>query len=221
MNHGGSSIGQAGVRFFSEMAASISHDIKNVFAVINENAGLLDDFCLMAARGKPFDPARVKRLAGDIQDQIRRGDRIVTTMNKFAHSADSDSMPTDLGELLDLLAELSQRSASMRGVRLEVNRPPTPVRVTTSPFVLLNLLWLGLDYAMTAAGPRKTVALAAEKTANGARMIFRKLEGMKAAAGSFPADPENALMRVLDAHIQLDLDSREIAVSLPGRAQEE
>jgi len=129
MNQGKGSAGQAGVRFFSKMSASISHDIKNVLAVINENAGLLDDLCLMVARGKPLNSDRVKRLDGDIQEQVRRGDQIVTIMNRFAHSADSESMPVDLGERLYLLEALSQRAATMRGVRLEVQRPAAPVRV--------------------------------------------------------------------------------------------
>jgi hypothetical protein len=73
---------------------------------------------------------------------------------------------------------------------------------------------------MTAAGPGKTVALAAEKTADGARLRFRKLAGMTAAAGSFPAEPESALMRVLNAQMRLDSDSGEVAVSLPGKVQE-
>jgi C4-dicarboxylate-specific signal transduction histidine kinase len=217
MNQGESQAGHIGVSFFSKMSASISHDIKNVLAVINENAGLLEDFCLMAEKGKPLDPARVKRLAGDIKNQIQRGDRIVTTMNRFAHSADSDSMPVDLGELLDLFAALALRSASMRGVSLEVNRPAASVTVTTSPFMLLNLLWLSLDHAMACVGSGKMVELAAEKTADGARLRFRKLEGMNTAAGSFPSEPENALGRALNAQIRMDSGAREIAVSLPNK----
>ncbi len=213
-------IGLSGIQFFGKMSASISHDLKNVLAVINENAGLLEDLCLMAEKGKSLDPARMKRLAGDVKNQIRRGDRIISSMNMFAHSADRESVAIDLRELLGLLVDLSLRHASMRGVSLEFDRLSDSIMVTTSPFILLNLLWVCLDFAMTAAGSSKTVALAAEKTAGGARLHFRNLAGMGTAAASFPAEPENALMRVLNAHIQLDPDSQEIAVSLPGGAQE-
>jgi signal transduction histidine kinase len=214
-------IGLSGIQFFGKMSASISHDLKNVLAVINENAGLLEDLCLMAGKGKPLDPGRMKRLAEDVKNQIRRGDRIITSMNAFAHSADSESVTIDLRDLLGLLAELALRNASMRGVRLEFDRPSDPVTITTSPFLLLNLLWFCLDYSMAAAGPGKTVALAAEKTADGARLRFRKLEGMDAAAGSFPAEPESALRRALGAEIRTDPGSREVAVSLPGKGNKE
>jgi hypothetical protein len=142
-------------------------------------------------------------------------------MNAFAHSADSESVTIDLRDLLGLLVELSSRYASMRGVRLEIDRPSDAVPITTSPFVLLNLLWFCLDYSMVAAGPGKTVELAAEKTADGARLRFRKLEGMDAAAGSFPADPEGSLGRALRAELRIDPESRELAVSLPGKGQGE
>lgn len=214
-------IGRSGVQFFGKMSASISHDLKNVLAVINENAGLLDDLCLMAGKGKPLDPGRLKRLAEEVKNQIRRGDRIITYMNTFAHSADSESVAIDLRELLGLLVELSSRHASMRGVRLEIDRASDAVTITTSPFVLLNLLWFCLDYAMAAAGPGKTVELGAEKMADGARLRFRKLEGMDAVAGSFPAEPEGSLGRALSAEIRLDSGMRELAVSLPGKGQGE
>jgi hypothetical protein len=42
------------VRFFGEISASISHEIKNVLAIINENAGLLQDMVMMMKRACPF-----------------------------------------------------------------------------------------------------------------------------------------------------------------------
>jgi C4-dicarboxylate-specific signal transduction histidine kinase len=214
-------IGFNGIQFFGKMSASISHDLKNVLAVINENAGLLEDFCLMAEKGKALEPTRLKRLAEDVKHQIRRGDRIITSLNTFAHSADRESVTIDLRELVGLLVELSLRYASMQGVHLEIDQSADSIMVTTFPFILLNLLWFCLDFAMTAAGSGKTVALAAEKTGDGARLRFFKLAGMGAAASSFPADPPNALARALNAHIRLDPDSQEVAVLLPDKIQGE
>jgi C4-dicarboxylate-specific signal transduction histidine kinase len=210
--------GLSGIQFFGKMSASISHDLKNVLAVINENAGLLEDLCLMAERGKPFDAARLNRLAADVKNQIKRGDRIITTLNRFAHSGDSDSVTADLRELLELLVELSLRYASMRGVSLKMAPAADAATITTSPFVLLNLLWHCLDYAMAAAGTGKAVELTAEKANEGARLRFRKLEALAEAAGPFPSEQENALGRALRAQIRVDAGSHEIVVSLPAQA---
>ncbi|MGE5255589.1 MAG: hypothetical protein ACM3KE_02905 [Hyphomicrobiales bacterium] len=210
--------GQAGIEFFGKVSASLSHDIKNVLAVINENAGLLEDFCLMADRGKPLDPSRLKRLAQDVREQVRRGDGIVTGLNRFAHSMDRATAEVDLLELLDLLAALALRSAGMRGVHLEVNRSAGPVTVATSAFVLLNLMWLCLEHAMTATGPTRTVELVAEHAANGACLRLRKLEGLKnATVAAFPTEPAQALCRVLKGQLSNDAQANEISIRVPDQ----
>lgn len=208
-------IGQAGLHFFGQMSATLSHDIKNVLAVINENAGLLEDLCLMAAKGRPIDPSRLKRLAGDIQEQVRRGDRIVTGMNRLAHSPDEASAEVDLAEVLELLTALAVRLTAARGVQVQVNRPAA-VRITTSPFRLLNLLWLCLDGAMAAAGPGRRIELAAEASADGARIRFCGLEGLEGGSAALPsAGPQEALCRALEAQRTLDPGSKEMALLLP------
>jgi len=209
-------IGQAGLHFFGQMSATLSHDIKNVPAVINEYAGLLEDLCLMAEKGRPIDPSRLKRLAGDIQEQVRRGDRIVTGMNRLAHSPDEASAEVDLAEVLELLTALAVRLTAARGVQVQVNRPAAAVRITTSPFRLLNLLWLCLDGAMAAAGPGRRIELAAEASADGARIRFCGLEGLEdGSAARTSAGPQEALCRALEAQQTLDPGSKEMALLLP------
>jgi len=208
-------IGLGGIQFFGKMAASISHEIKNVLAIINENAGLLEDICFMAERGKPIDPARLKRLSGSVKDQIRRADHIMTVMNRFAHSVDEAFVSIDVSEVLELLVSLSARFVAMRGVVLEVGKPAGPMAITTFPFVLLNLLWLCLDYAMAVAGPDKAIELFAEKKGDGVWFRFCKLENMEAdAALPFPAERETAFGQALHAQIFRDPAAREVRVLL-------
>lgn len=206
----------AGIRFFGTMSASISHEIKNVLAVINENAGLLEDICFMADRGKPIDTVRLKRIAGDVKDQVRRADRIVTTMSRFAHSADELSTETDLGELTVLLGLLAMRFAAMRGVAIQTLAPSAPVVVTTFPFGLLNLLWTCLDCAMTAAGSSKTVELVAERTTEGGLVRFRRLERLsETSIADIALGRLSALPHALNATIAADDTKTELIVRLP------
>jgi signal transduction histidine kinase len=206
----------AGIQFFGKMSASISHEIKNVLAVINENAGLLEDICFMADRGKPGDIARLKKIAGDVKDQVRRADRIVTAMSRFAHSADEPSTETDLGELTALLGLLAMRFAAMRGVEIQTLAPSDPVLVTTFPFGLLNLLWTCLDYAMTAAGSGKMVEIVAAKTTEGGLVRFRRLEQLSAASiADIALGRLSALPHALNATIAADETKTELIVRLP------
>ena len=47
--------GRESLQFFGKISASVSHEIKNVFAVINEAAGLLEDFTIMVDKGMPIE----------------------------------------------------------------------------------------------------------------------------------------------------------------------
>jgi C4-dicarboxylate-specific signal transduction histidine kinase len=210
-------VGRAGLQFFGKMCASISHDIKNVLAVINENAGLVEDLCFAAERGKPLDPLRLKRVATDVKAQVRRGDGIISGMNRFAHSVDAESAQVNLPELIELLSALCSRFAAMHGVALEVDRSDSAATAETSPFLLLNLLWLCLEQAMAAAGPDRTIALTAETAADGARLRFRKLDGLKnVPVDAFSTEPAASLCSALNADVRADAQASEIVVQLAG-----
>ncbi|MBW1796913.1 MAG: sensor histidine kinase, partial [Deltaproteobacteria bacterium] len=153
MNNKWDVIGEQGLQFFGKMSATISHEISNALAIINENAGLLQDFTLMADKGMPLDPERLNSLAGKVIQQIRRAEGIVKNMNRFAHSVDESSKSVNLSDVVEFVAALSGRFASMRGVTVEPKPAAVPVTITTNPFFLENLIWLCLDFAMDAAGP--------------------------------------------------------------------
>ncbi len=208
-------IGKTGLVFFGKMAASMSHEIKNVLAIINENAGLLEDITLMAERGTPIDPDKLRTQAGRIKNQVRRADGIVKNMNRFAHSVDESLISVDLAELLELLAALSGRFAYTRGVKLEPASVGSSATITTNPFLLENLVWLCLDFAMEMAGTGKTVRLIAEKTENGGRIRFAQLETLKEApADKFPGEVEKALLVALKAQISKDVEAGELVLSI-------
>ncbi len=214
-------IGRTGLTFFGKMAASISHEIKNVLAIINENAGLLEDITLMAVRGKPINLNRLKTQAERIKNQIRRADVIVKNMNRFAHSVDESLMSVDLAELLEFLVVLSSRLAYTRGVKLEPSSMGSSATITTDLFLLENLLWLCLDFAMEMAGTGKAVRLIVEKTGDGGRIRFTQLETLKEApADKFPGEVEKALLVSLNAQIRKDVEAGELVLSISKKIED-
>jgi hypothetical protein len=91
--------------------------------------------------------------------QVDRADAIMKNMNRLAHSVDESIKTIDLKDILELLVALSGRFASTRGVAVQPKFNEGPLRLKTSPFFLMNLLWLCLDFAMDAAGEDKMVEL--------------------------------------------------------------
>jgi len=208
---------ETALRFFGKMSASISHEIKNVLAIINENAGLLEDYNLMAEKGTPLNPERLKALAETVMTQIKRADVIVKNMNEFAHSVDEVKKIVDVREVLELVGALSSRFAAMRGVELDLQPSSSAASILSAPFFLENLIWLVLDFAMDVAGNGKTIGLIAEKTGEGARVRFTQLGALeKTQKDEFPTERERSLLQVLNGEIALDRGTGQILIDLPA-----
>lgn len=217
MNNQWDNTGGEGLQFFGKMSASISHEIKNVLAIINENTGLIEDYTLMAEKGTPFDPGKFKSLAERVGAQVRRADAIVKNMNAFAHSIDDLTKAIDLSDFLEFARALFARFAVMRGIALESKPSERSLMITTSPFFLLNLTWLCLNFAMDAAGSEKAVGLSAIKTDTGAQIRFMGLKALgEALTGEFPGKNEKTLLEWLKAEIEIAQDRGEIILNLPG-----
>lgn len=156
-------IGQMGLAFFGTVTASISHELKNRLAVIKEHAGLLNDFMLMAAQGKHLDIERIQKLADALSKQVELSDTIIRNMNRFAHSVDEITRDVDIGEVVGLVAALSKRPAEMHRVRLKISDSIACQRVTTIPFLLMNLLWTCIDMLIDTADGEGTMEIAVQK----------------------------------------------------------
>ena len=209
-------IGEQGLQFFGKMSATISHEINNSLAIINENAGLLQDFTLMADKGMPLDPERLNSLAGKVIKQIRLAQGIVKNMNRFAHSVDEPVKTVNLCDVVEFVAALSARFALMRGVAVELKPVAIPVKITTNPFFLENLTWLCLDFAMDTAGAANKINIITVKTENGAQVRFEQVEDLaKTPADKFPSEREKALLNVLKADLVADAEAGELVITLP------
>ncbi len=201
----------AGLHFFGQISASISHEIKNVLAIINENAGLLEDLTLMADRGKPIDPAQLTRMAATIKKQIGRADNIIKNMNSIAHSINQTVTTVDLNETVELIIALTARFAAMKNVQVDLQLPQVTLKIQTVPYRLLNLLWLCLDFAMDASGELKQIDVVAEETNDDIRIQFKRLSRLSdMVSNTFPSDYENCLLEILDAELRIEIEAEMI-----------
>lgn len=208
-------LGRTGIQFFGRMSASIAHEIKNVLAIVNENAGLLEDFTLMAEKGMPLEPQRLGRLAENLMKQVKRADDIVKNMSKFAHSADEFKKSVDLNELLSVTVRLATRFADMRRVTLDFRLTPSPAALVTDPFLLENLLWCCLDFAMDQAGSRGAVSVVPKKTDAGATVDFSGLKALEdGGTRPFPSEEAQLLSDALAARIKIDVEGCRLSLIL-------
>lgn len=200
-------VAAAGLQIFGRILASISHEIKNVLAVIRESSGLMEDLLAMHRRGVPLDLEKFAKLADRVRRQTERADMIVKHMNRFAHSVDEPMEMVEVGELIGLMTALGQRPASMKEVSLSAEAPQEPVTVLTNRFLLQLAVWTGLEFALSHPGPEKSIVLSAKTSGEEAVIL---IDGFQ--EGLEPADsgPAPEVLAALDARLG-------IARSLEGR----
>jgi signal transduction histidine kinase len=148
-----------GLHFFGSMTASISHELKNALAIINENGGLLGDLAMLMEKGRPLEPERLKTLSGNIRRQVQRADDIIRRLNRFAHSAHEPAATSDVREIFEFTIALAARLATMKGVTMTI-APGPPVQLETRLFQLENLLWLCLKHLFVLTEGNQTVEFA-------------------------------------------------------------
>ena len=206
-----------GVRFFGEMSASISHEIKNVLAIINENAGLLQDMVMMIEKGSPLSPERLVETVpihcppGETGRSDRQGHEPLCPQRRSPHGDRGhwrgDSFYLRAGGAADRHQGRTHRRSRC---------PPTPVTVVTNRFFLEDLVWTCLCRAMDARAPDQTVGIVAEKTDNAPRIRFCGLSGsFLASEAGLPSPRETMVAGLLGVQMRADKDKGEIRPYFP------
>ena len=208
-------VGESALQFFGKMSASISHETNNVLAIINENAGLLEDVTLMEERGVPLDPEKLKRISKKILKQVKRANEIIKNMNRFAHSVDETVKTVDITDTLKFMIILSSRLSDMKRVSFTIDSGSDRIKIATNPFLLQNIIWLCLDYIMNLAKSGDTVPVSVEDHDSD---VLIRFSGVSRLAGittcDFPEERETSLLEALNGKLQIDKGAREIVLGL-------
>ncbi|MFT5701782.1 MAG: nitrogen fixation/metabolism regulation signal transduction histidine kinase [Desulforhopalus sp.] len=134
---------RACVQVFAKISASISHEIKNTLSIINESAGLLEDFAQMAEEDSGVAVERVFSITKTITKQTDRANAIMKVLNRFAHSADTSLGHGNLEEILRLVMALTSRQADMKDLTMTLSCP-SDIALATHLLSLESLVYLTL-----------------------------------------------------------------------------
>lgn len=120
--------------FFGKIAAGVTHELKNVLAVINESNGLMADVLAMVKDNRIAYREKFERSIKKIEEQIGRGVEITTRFNRFAHSIDYPCADIDLNTIVTQTVSLAQRFAALQNVDLKAAPGNRPILLFTSAF---------------------------------------------------------------------------------------
>ncbi len=172
--------------FMGRITAGMTHELRNVLAIIKESAGLMQDLMVL---GKG-DPAQYKekftRHIGKILAQVDRGTLLTGGLNKFAHAPDSTRAEINMGEFLEHVVALSRRLAQMKLVSLEIQPVPPSTAVVNDPLALHMTVFTAVDALLQLAPAFKSISLRAAQ--DGGRVhVDLTMEGAEEGLAGWPA----------------------------------
>ena len=136
------------IGFMGKVTASLSHEIKNTLAIINESAGLMGDLLRKDAPEDWPSYSRLTDLLVSIEEQVQRSADIVKRLNQFAHSMDKSLVDLHLNETVKQTVTLAQRFATLRRVNLETQLESRPLHLQSDPFRLLYVIFGFIERAI-------------------------------------------------------------------------
>ena len=199
--------------FFGKVNASISHELKNILAIISEAAGLLQDLTEMAGKGQDVELEMLKGCSQDIVEEIQRGFATIKQMNVFAHSVDDPVKRVNLVDVVGLMIALAKFLSYASKIQFDPV-PETEAMVLTSPFRLQNLIYRALIFAFESAGPDGQVQVAVRPQAEGgATITFNGFNPDN--IGSFASDTTDKLAASIGVDIREASDLKGFDLIVP------
>lgn len=203
------------LQVFGKISAAVSHDLKNVLAIVNESAGLLDDLALRAAKGIEIPTDRLTVTTARILKQVKRGDAVLKNLNRFAHSTDVPVSQVNVAETLALMVELAGRQAAMKEHVLSVT--PAEITLSTCAVYLESLVYLLLRQMIDTLPRKEAVEITVADNGDGAVITFAGgVEGPLVEEKTFLGEQECALMQWL--HAEVSVLPGKLVLSLPQQA---
>jgi C4-dicarboxylate-specific signal transduction histidine kinase len=152
------------IGFMGKVTASLSHEIKNTLAIINESVGLMGDLLRKDAPGDWPPYSRLTTLLASVEEQVQRSAAIVKRLNQFAHSMDKSLVDLDLNETVRQTVILAQRFATLRRVNLETELDSKPLHLLSDPFRLLYVIFGFIERAINCSPKEAAVRVKTERS---------------------------------------------------------
>lgn len=206
-----------GLSFFGITNRLISHDLKNILAIISETSGLIGELAELSEAGKELKPGRLSSLSESIIEEVERANAIIKNMNTLAHSVDEFIKEVDIRQTVSLMIELSQLDSALKNTKLRLVDSESCI-VYTSPLFLENLISRVINLSLRSAGPENEIRVSFDSYDDRVRIIFSGIASN--INGEFPTKKVDFLAKLLSAKVSFDASAGNLNIVLPKRIRE-
>lgn len=203
-----------GIFFFAKTNRLISHELKNILAIISETLGLFDELVALSAAGRKLEPKKLVAMSKSMIEEVERANEVIRCMNTFAHRVDAPAEKIDLNQILSLTLQLAAMDSVSKQVDIHFEAADSR-SIYTSPFFVQNLFQQAVYFALQAAGPERQIRIQLQPDGSGLKVVISGLS--PEAFTSFPTESMAMLAKAVDAEIVLDISDGRFWVVLPEK----
>lgn len=135
--------------FFGEVTASVSHELNNAIAIIEQTSGLLEDLIAAGDPDASIPKKKLQTIVDRVGKQTKRGAMIVRRLNAFAHSVESTKREIELQDLSQCVIALSHRMAERKRTELVARPTDRRIVITANSFRVQEALYLSIQKSVS------------------------------------------------------------------------
>ncbi len=164
---------QNDLSFFGKIMANVSHEFNNVITIIGELSGLLQDLTILAEKGKPIKPEKLRKITENIARHVARGKELISNMNRFAHSVDEPELEFDVRDVAENMHVLTSRLIDRRQAKFHFETPEEDIRITADPFAFRHALFACLEMLMKASSDTLAIDMSIQPGAKNVNILLQ------------------------------------------------
>jgi len=203
--------------FMSAVTASMTHELQNVLAIINECRGLISDVLALNSGVKLKRMDMIAKSLQMITEQIERGKHLSGGLNRFAHAHEDFANGADLNRIVQQMGILVERIARLRKCEFVISLAKEPV-VAAGNGVLLMLTVFEAMRACLASVESGPIHVQVSRDGDRGSVHFFLSDSGEIAKNALSADLWSVAGQ-LTAEIELDAANRGLDLYFPLSAQ--
>ncbi|MDA8406569.1 MAG: hypothetical protein M0T73_06915 [Deltaproteobacteria bacterium] len=147
--------------FIGKITAAMTHEMKNVLAIIRESSGLAEDLLGMCDESAFPYKDKFQKIMGKIENQVIRGAEIMAQLNDFSHVPEVERQSEDLNLVLNQIVILSKKLSRSNAVDFIVEQADMPVTSNSNPLTTRMLIFRILEFLAPVIGKGSEIRLKA------------------------------------------------------------
>ncbi|MCW7753981.1 hypothetical protein OOT00_08280 [Desulfobotulus sp. H1] len=137
-----------GIQFSGKITAALTHELRNVLAVIRETGGLMQDVMALTASSGHGDE-RIRKGFQTIGEQVLRGSELMDRLNRFAHTPDRPEEFFDMAEAAKEFFLLTERFCRLKRIEILPETEALSIYFTASRFYFFVALFTALEMCLS------------------------------------------------------------------------